>query len=118
MMPTIKVPYWRKLEADLGDVSGIIVPKGKDEAAYFEMLRSTVRQGATSLEIVSATGIEPGFDDRAPGSTESRYLLAQRNGYWLVYEPHEGTYYRFWEATQRYLGAHGVRGNPLYCWGE
>ncbi len=109
-------PYWAKLEIDLADTSGIIVPKGEDEAEYYEKLRSSVREHATGPEPVSATVVEPGFLHRPLGSTVRGYLLAKSDGYWLVFEPDENEYYCFWGTDPTNLGVHGVCGNPLYCW--
>ena len=109
-------PYWPKLEAALSDTSGIIVPQGEDEGAYFERLRSSIREHATGAEMVSATVMAPGFAHRELGSRISGWLLARSEGYWLVYEPDEDQYYCFWGADADSLGAHGVCGNPLYCW--
>jgi hypothetical protein len=108
--------YWAKLEVDLADTSGIIVPKGKDEDAYFEALRSSIREHAAAPGLISATVKEPGFMHRALGSVVSGYLLAKAEGYWLVFEPNEGEYYCFWGTNPAELGAYGVCGNPLYCW--
>lgn len=44
-------PYWSQLEVDLSDTSGIIVPKGEDEAVYFERLRAGIRQHATAPDL-------------------------------------------------------------------
>ncbi|RIX82849.1 hypothetical protein [Acidovorax cavernicola] len=109
-------PYWAGLEVALADTSGIIVPKGEDEAAYFEKLRSSIRAHATAAEKVSAIVVEPGFCHRELGTTITGYLLAKSKGYWLVFEPDEGEYYCFWGADADSLGAYGVCGNPLYCW--
>ncbi|WP_405119695.1 hypothetical protein [Pseudomonas leptonychotis] len=109
-------PYWAKLEVDLADTSGIIVPKGQDETEYFEYLRSTIREHATEADWISAVVVEPGFRHREIGSTISGYLLAKTKGYWLIFEPEENEYYCFWGETADNLGAYGVSGNPLYCW--
>jgi hypothetical protein len=109
-------PYWLRLEADLADTSGIIVPRGEVEAVYFEKLRASVRAHATAPDLVSATVVEPGFKHRPLGSTVRGYLLAKTEGYWLVFEPDEGEYYCFWGTDPANLGAFGVCGNPLYCW--
>lgn len=109
-------PYWAKLEIDLADTSGIIVPKGRDADSYFEELRSSIRVHATAPDLISAIVKEPGFNHRALGSVVSGYLLAKTEGYWLVFEPHEDEYYCFWGIDPVELGAYGVCGNPLYCW--
>ena len=111
-------PYWPQLENDLADMSGVIVPKGRVEAEYFEELRSSVRACAASPEWLSATVEEPGFLNREVGSVVSGHLLAMSDGYWLVYEPTEKQYYCFWGTDRANLGAFGVSGNPLYCWWE
>ncbi len=109
-------PYWKQLEVDLYDESGIIVPKGEEETVYFERLRSSIREHATSPEWISATVVEPGFSHRELGSKVSGHLLAKSEGYWLVFDPEEREYYCFWGNDSNNLGAHGVCGNPLYCW--
>lgn len=109
-------PYWPRLEADLADTSGIIVPKGEVEEKYFEKLRSSIREHAMGPDLVSAIVVKPGFKNRPLGSTVSGYLLAKVEGYWLVFEPDEQQYYCFWGTDPANLGAYGVCGNPLYCW--
>ena len=74
-------PYFSQLEVDLADTSGIIVPKGKDEAVYFERLRTSIRQHATSPDWVTATVVKPGFRHRELGSKISGFLLATVEGY-------------------------------------
>ncbi|MGP8441358.1 hypothetical protein ACT2E5_04325 [Burkholderia vietnamiensis] len=119
MQPITKLnPYWARLEIDLGDTSGIIVPNGRNEAEYFEGLRASIRRHATAAEWVSATVVAPGFKHRELGSKVAGYLLARDAGYWLVFEPEEGEYYCFWGTDPDDLGAYGVCGNPLYCWWE
>jgi hypothetical protein len=115
---SITNPYWERLEVDLLDTSGIIVPKDEDEADFYERLRASVRENATEPEWISATVVEPGFQHREIGSTISGHLLARADGSWLVFEPIEREYYCFWGATQEKLWAHGISGNPLYCWWE
>ncbi len=48
-------PLWRQLEVDLADASGIIVPKGREEGAYFEEIRESVRANAADPELITAT---------------------------------------------------------------
>jgi hypothetical protein len=112
-------PYWEKLELAMRGEPPVIVPKGLDGEAYFESLRSSIRENATGAIWVTATVMEPGFPDKALGSTISGYLLAKNSGdvgYWLVYEPDEDEYYCFWGSDENNLGAYGVSGNPIYCW--
>jgi hypothetical protein len=109
-------PYWPQLEVDLSDTSGIIPPKGEDEAAYFEQLRNQIRQHATAPDWISATVMEPEFLDRKLGSKIAGFLLARSRGLWLVYVPEDCAYYCFWGTDQNNLGAHRESGNPLFCW--
>lgn len=106
------------LEAAMTDTSGIIVPKGKDEEAYFEHLRDSIRASFTEPEWITATVEEPGFVNRNIGEKVSGILVAATDWYWLVYEPNEDQYYCFWGTSKDNLGAFGVCGNPLYCWWE
>ncbi|MGO4392496.1 hypothetical protein AB4Z46_14210 [Variovorax sp. M-6] len=111
-------PYWAILEAAFSDTSEIIVPEGTDEAAYFERLRSRIREHATCAELVSASVRKPGFPHRGLGSTVFGYTVARSNldGYWLVFQPDEGRFYCFSGTDRDNLGAFGVCGSPLYCW--
>lgn len=108
--------YWERLEVDLLDTSGNIVPKDEDEVAFYEGLRASLRESATEPEWISATVVEPGFQHLEIGSKISGHLLARANGYWLVFDPIDSAYYCFWGTTRDKLGAHGISGNPLYCW--
>ena len=101
----------------------VIVPRGLDAQVYFEQLRASIRECATEAKRVSAVVVEPGFRHRPLGSTITGHLLASsaeagRVGYWLVYEEDEDQYYCFWGSDVSSLGAHGVAGNPIYCWWE
>ena len=94
------------------------MPKEEDEVTYFERLRTIIRQHATEPDWITATVVEPGFLHRELGSKISGFLLAMNEGYWLVFEPDEREYYCFLGVDRNNLGAHGVCGNPLYCWWE
>ncbi|MDR7376063.1 hypothetical protein J2X19_000721 [Rhodoferax ferrireducens] len=112
-------PYWTKLEVAMKAEPPVIVPKGLDDEEYFESLRTSIRENATPPIRVFATVKEPGFPNRALGSTVVGYLLAKSSngvGYWLVYEPDEDEYYCFWGPDKSNLGAYGVSGNPIFCW--
>ena len=109
-------PYWKNLETAMKDDPPIIVPQGLDAQEYFEELRASIRECATSAIQVTATVREPGFQGKELGSTITGYLMAKSSGYWLVYQPDEDDYYCFWGPDESKLGAHGVCGNPIYCW--
>ena len=109
-------PYLSQLEVDLSDTSRIIVPKGEDEAIYFEKLRASIRQHATAPDWITATVVKPGFRHRELGLKISGFLLAMIEGYWLIFQPDAREYYCFWGVDRNNLGAYGVSGNPLYSW--
>lgn len=66
--------------------------------------------------MVQAEVVAPGFPFAAPGSTLSALCIAKKPGYWLAYQPSEDRFLCFWGDDEARLGAHGVFGNPLYCW--
>lgn len=121
MSYTLTNPYWPRLEQAMTDDPPVIVPRGRDAQAYFEELRLSIRECATEAIRVTAVVVEPGFKNKALGSTITAHLLASSGqagqvGYWLVYEENEDEYYCFWGPDVDNLGAHGVAGNPIYCW--
>lgn len=65
---------------------------------------------------VQAIVMPPGFPFAEEGATLSGTCLAHGNGYWLVYQAEEERFLCFWGQSASKLGAHGVYGNPLYCW--
>lgn len=94
----------------------VIVPQGQEPGTYFEQLRASIRESAVADRLVSAVVVEPGFPHRQLGSAIEGRLLACSAGCWLVYEADEDQYYCFWGADANSLAAHGVMGNPVYCW--
>ena len=58
----------------------------------------------------------PGFPGARVGSVISGQCVAHRAGYWLVYQSEHDCFYCFWGSDSSNLGAHGVFGQPLYCW--
>jgi hypothetical protein len=105
-----------KLTAALSDTSGVYVSTGVDAAKYFDELRDDVRRHQCEPYQVVAKVMPPGFPDMEVGADLSGLCVAKRDGYWLVYGPEKDTFYCFWGADERNLGAHGVFGSPLYCW--
>lgn len=105
-----------KLEAALSDRSGVYVHAGVDEEVYFSELAEDIRSSQCEPFEVSAVVMPPGFPDAEIGSVISGQCVAQRAGYWLVYQPDQDRFYCFWGTDSKQLGAHGVFGSPLYCW--
>jgi hypothetical protein len=65
---------------------------------------------------VQATVMSPGFPFADPGAQLVGLCVAHHAGYWLIYQPEEQRFLCFWGESPTNLGAHGVYGNPLYCW--
>ncbi len=65
---------------------------------------------------VHAKVMPPGFPFTEVGATLSGMCIAYNAGYWLVYQADEKRFLCFWGESANNLGAHGVYGNPLYCW--
>lgn len=65
---------------------------------------------------IKAKVMPPGFPFAEVGDTVSGMCIAQNAGYWLVYQVEEEHFLCFWGESTTHLGAHGVYGNPLYCW--
>jgi hypothetical protein len=65
---------------------------------------------------VTAQVMPPGFAFAEIGRSVSAVCIAHRDGNWLVYQPDERRFVCFWGTSREHLGAHGVVGNPLYCW--
>ncbi len=110
--------FHSRLEAAMADTSGIIVPAGHVEASYFDSLRESIRKSLCEPFIATATVEEPGFPGMEIGQKISAYVFATSDGYYLAYEPAQDQFYCFWGTAPDNLGAHGVSGNPLYCWWE
>lgn len=88
------------------------VPPNTDAAAVEADLRAHICEPfALHAEVMS-----PGFPFATVGSRLSGLCVAHRHGYWLVYQPEEDRFMCFWGECAANLGAHGVYGNPLYCW--
>ena len=93
------------------------VSKDVDEMKHLDRLRADIRQAMCEPFWLTATVQEPGFPFATVGETISGYCLAKRDsGYWLVFDPSRATYYAFWGQQEDNLGAHGVYGDPVYCW--
>ena len=105
-----------KLEAALGDTTGVYVNAGVDRESYFAELAEEIRRHECEPFEVSAEVMPPGFDDAEIGSTISGLCVAFDSGYWLVYQPEQDRFYCFWGEDAAHLGARGVSGSPLYCW--
>jgi hypothetical protein len=106
----------QRLFADMAGPSEAYVHRGVDERTYFEELRASVRGALCEPYRVRARVMQPAFPFAAEGEVLSGYCVAKRDGYWLVFDPNRETYYAFWGTGEDNLGAHGVFGDPLYCW--
>ena len=106
----------KKLEAALSDTTGVYVNAGVDAATYYAQLAADIRGNMHEPFPVSAVVMPPGFSDATIGDRISGQCVAHSEGYWLVYQPVQDTFYCFWGTDQSNLGARGVSGGPLYCW--
>jgi len=110
-------PLLTKLESALADTSDVFVNAGIDADAYLSSLAANIRAHTCTPFPLTATAMPPGFPDATIGSTIAGQCIAYNSsGYWLVYQPEQDRFYCFWGTDQGNLGAHGVFGNPLYCW--
>lgn len=105
-----------KLERKLSDPEGVYIGRGVDADTYLAEIASDIRAHICVPFPLSATVMAPGLPDAKIGSTISGQCVAHRAGYWLVYQPHQDRFCCFWGETRSNLGAHGVFGQPLYCW--
>lgn len=80
------------------------------------MVEASLRAHICDPFEVRATVMAPAFPFAEIGATLSGFCIARREGHWLVYQPDERRFLCFWGQTSSNLGAHGVYGNPLYCW--
>ena len=101
------------IDAALRNCDGeIYVPPNTDSKAMEAHLRAHICDPfAVSAEVMS-----PGFPFSAPGTRLVGLCLAHCQGCWLAYQPVEDRFLCFWGEDVGNLGAHGIYGNPLYCW--
>lgn len=95
-----------------GEGADPYVPPNTDAKA----VEASIRAHLCEPRWVTATVQEPGFSFANVGEFLAGYCVAQDAGYWLIYQPNEQRFLCFWGASPESLGAHGVVGNPLYCW--
>lgn len=105
-----------KLELALSDPAGVYIGAGVDPDVHLADLAAEIRAHTCRPFPLSATVMSPGFADAHVGSLISGLCVAHKAGYWLVYQPEQDRFYCFWGESQSNLGAHGVSGQPLYCW--
>ena len=99
-------------EALAAEGESIYVPPHTDA----RLTESDIREHMCEPFEVSATAVAPGFSFADVGETLSGFCIAHDAGYWLVYQPTEKRFLCFWGTSPARLSAHGVVGNPLYCW--
>jgi len=109
-------PAIDRLEVALSDPTGVYIGSGVDAETYLAGLASDIRAHVCDPFPLSATIMAPGFPDAQLGSEISGICVAHRAGYWLVYQAEQDRFCCFWGETGSNLGAHGVFGQPLYCW--
>ena len=109
-------PAIEKLERALSDPADVYFGPGVDADAYLAGLAADIRAHICVPFQLSATVMPPGFPSMNVGDVISGQCVAHRNGYWLVYHPEHDCFYCFWGTARSNLGAHGVFGQPLYCW--
>lgn len=82
-----------------------------------ESIEADIRAHLCEPFYVSAQVEEPGFPFAAVGTRLQATCFAHSEaGHWLVYQPEASRFLCFWGSEPSRLGAHGVYGNPLYCW--
>ena len=101
------------IEAALAREAGAVYVPPNTDARDVE---SDIRANLCEPFLVSAQVMPPGYPFAAIGSAISGYCIAHNAGYWLIYQPEAQRFLCFWGEAVRNLGAHGVYGNPLYCW--
>jgi hypothetical protein len=105
-----------KLEEAIPRCDDVFVNRGVDEATYLASLAADIRAHLCEPFAVDAKVVEPGFPFANVGQTIQGFCIAQRSGYWLVYQPKESRFLCFRGESASSLGAAGVFGSPLYCW--
>lgn len=105
-----------KVEAALDEAADVHIGPGIDRSSHLRELAESIRRNMCEPFPVCAVVMPPGFPDRAVGDEVRGLCFAVKDGYWLVYQPEEDTFYCFWGQSADALGAHGVVGSPLYCW--
>jgi hypothetical protein len=91
---------------------GICVPPNADPTKT----RADIVANLCEPREVEAIVVEPGMPFADVGAKIKGICIAHASGYWLVYQPAEERFLCFWGKDESNLGAHGVYGNPLYCW--
>ena len=112
----MKDPAIAKLELALSDPTGVYVGAGVDPDAYLAGLAADIRANICTPFELAAVVMPPGFADAPVGTQISGQCVAHKAGYWLVYQPEQDRFCCFWGEIRSNLGAHGVSGQPLYCW--
>jgi hypothetical protein len=109
-------PSSEALEARITDGTGVYVNAGVDPRLYSSELAEEIRRHECDPFELSAVVMAPGLPGFSEGDVITGFCVAKSDGRWLVYRPQEDEFYAFWGLHQDDLGAHGVFGNPLYCW--
>lgn len=108
--------YRARLELAMNDAAGIIVPKGRDDDAYFESLRESIRAALCQPFTVVAIVENEDFSGLTPGQSIVADVVAHADGYWLAYQPETDNFYCFWGSDPARLGAYREGGSALFVW--
>ncbi|NOX68948.1 MAG: hypothetical protein GXP15_07170 [Gammaproteobacteria bacterium] len=106
----------KALEESFSDTRAVFTEHVNDPAKYIEDAIRSIRKCKCEPFVIKATVLEPGLEGKTPGDTIQGYCVAKSNGYWLVYEPKEGTFYCFRGTSVENLGVRGIVGGALECW--
>lgn len=115
-MPMDSEELFKILEDNLSNTDDVYIGKNQNEEEYIKNNIHSIMEAKCGPFKIKATIMEPGFPGKEIGGEVEGYCLAHSNGYWLIYQPEEKTFYCFWGSSKENLGAHGVYGDALYCW--
>lgn len=105
-----------KLMSRLSDSAGVYVAANTDEESYLQGLSDDIIKNRCKQFWLRAVVMAPGIPGLNEGELIEAWCVAHRGGYWLVYHPEFDVFCCFWGQDANNLGAHGVYGEPLYCW--
>ena len=95
-----------------GEDADLYVPPNSDAKS----VEASIRAHLCDPMWVTARVEDPGFSFATVGDFLAGYCIAQAQGYWLIFQPDKQRFLCFWGTSPECLGAHGIVGNPLYCW--
>lgn len=105
-----------KLKERILDASGVYIPPGMDEANFISTIVDDIRSNMHEPYDISAKVVPPAFPGKKVGDLVRGQCVANRGGYWLVYDKADDVFYCFWGSDINNLTAPGIFGSPIYCW--